>query len=98
MLSLQPEAANLRGNGGACPLHMSGMSHTGQRRQMVQLLAEAGAELDAELEAGAELYAPDEWGYTALMRCTSNNLLEGALWGGGRCVLSCVVCWPCSLV
>lgn len=68
VLSLQPEAANLRGNGGACPLHMSGMSHAGQRRQMVQLLAEAGAELDA----------PDEWGYTALMRCASNNLLEGA--------------------
>jgi hypothetical protein len=70
ILAAEPGAATRRGNGGACPLHMSGMSGAGQRRDVVEALVAAGAEVDA----------PDEWGYTPLMRTASNNLLEG--WRG----------------
>lgn len=52
----QAGAVNSRGNGGATPLHMAGMSHPGQ--SMVGILVGLGADLEAV----------DEFGYLPLHR------------------------------
>ena len=51
--------------GGARPLHMCGMSQNGQ--QSTQAL----------VDAGADIYAQDTYGYTPLHRMASNNLAVG---------------------
>jgi hypothetical protein len=51
--------------GGARPLHMCGMSRKGQLSTQVLI------------DAGADLYAKDTYGYTALHRMASNNLEIG---------------------
>lgn len=60
------ESINSRGNGGATPLHMAGMSRPGQR--MVRLLVSLGADLEAV----------DAFGYRPLHRFSHNNLVRGA--------------------
>jgi hypothetical protein len=51
--------------GGARPLHVCGMSSNGQ--QSTQVL----------IDAGADIYVQDTYGYTALHRMASNNLAVG---------------------
>lgn len=51
--------------GGARPLHMCGMSSKGELSTQVLI------------DAGANLYAQDTYGYTALHRMASNNLAVG---------------------
>jgi hypothetical protein len=60
-----PELKDEVSTGGARPLHMCGMSHEGQ--QSTQIL----------IDAGADIYAKDTYGYTALHRMASNNLAVG---------------------
>ena len=57
---------NARGNGGATPLHMAGMSPQGQR--LVSLLVSLGADIEAV----------DAFGYRPLHRFAHNNLVAGA--------------------
>lgn len=66
LLRAQPDLANEISTGGARPLHVCGMSQTGQRA--ASLLVQAGAELDAR----------DTWGYTPLQRMATNNLALAA--------------------
>ena len=65
-LSAHPDLANEVSTGGASPLHMAGMSRSGQRA--AALLAERGSAVEAE----------DTYGYRPLHRMASNNLAEGA--------------------
>ncbi len=65
-LSAHPELANEVSTGGASPLHMAGMSRSGQRA--AALLAARGGAVEAE----------DTYGYRPLHRMASNNLAEGA--------------------
>ena len=51
--------------GGARPLHICGMSQRGQLSTQVLI------------DAGADLYTQDTYGYTALHRMASNNLAIG---------------------
>lgn len=51
--------------GGARPLHMCGMSQSGQMSTQVLV------------DAGADIYAQDTYGYTPLHRMASNNLAVG---------------------
>lgn len=60
-----PELKEEISTGGARPLHMCGMSQKGQ--QSTQIL----------IDAGADIYAQDTYGYTALHRMASNNLAIG---------------------
>lgn len=66
LISTYPQLAHEISTGGATPLHVCGMSQTGQ--QSTQTL----------IDAGAEVNAVDTYGYTALHRMCSNNLVEGA--------------------
>lgn len=61
-----PQLKEEIGTGGARPLHVCGMSQRGQ--QSTQIL----------IDAGADIYAVDTYGYTALHRMASNNLAIGA--------------------
>lgn len=65
-LSTHPDLANEVTTGGASPLHMAGMSKSGQRS--AGLLAERGGNVEAV----------DTYGYRPLHRMASNNLAEGA--------------------
>ncbi len=65
-LSAHPDLANEVSTGGATPLHMAGMSRSGQRS--AALLAERGGAVEAV----------DTYGYRPLHRMASNNLAEGA--------------------
>jgi hypothetical protein len=65
-LSAHPELVNEVSTGGATPLHMAGMSQSGQRA--AGLLAERGGDIEAV----------DTYGYRPLHRMASNNLAEGA--------------------
>lgn len=65
LLSTYPQLAHEISTGGATPLHVCGMSQTGQRSTQ------------ALIDAGADLNAVDTYGYTALHRMCSNNLAEG---------------------
>ena len=60
-----PELKDEISTGGARPLHMCGMSRRGELS--TQLL----------IDAGADIYAVDTYGYTALHRMASNNLANG---------------------
>jgi len=60
-----PELAEEISTGGARPLHMCGMSRQGERS--TELL----------VQAGADIYAVDTYGYTALHRMASNDLAMG---------------------
>jgi len=60
-----PTLKNEISTGGATPLHMCGMSQ--QNQYSTQVL----------IEAGANMYAQDTYGYTALHRMASNNLDVG---------------------
>ena len=51
--------------GGARPLHMCGISRVGQMSTSVLI------------DAGADIYAQDTYGYTPLHRMASNNLEVG---------------------
>ena len=65
-LSAHPDLVNEVSTGGASPLHMAGMSRSGQRA--AALLAERGGAVEAV----------DTYGYRPLHRMASNNLAEGA--------------------
>ena len=65
-LSAHPDLANEVSTGGASPLHMAGMSRSGQRS--AALLAARGGNVEAV----------DTYGYRPLHRMASNNLAEGA--------------------
>mmetsp|Transcript_31105 Transcript_31105/g.51376 ORF Transcript_31105/g.51376 Transcript_31105/m.51376 type:complete len:212 (-) Transcript_31105:62-697(-) len=60
-----PELKEEVSTGGARPLHMCGMSRQGQ--ESAQIL----------IDAGADIYARDTYGYTALHRMGSNDLAIG---------------------
>ena len=60
-----PELKDEISTGGARPLHMCGMSRRGELS--TQLL----------IDVGADIYAVDTYGYTALHRMASNNLANG---------------------
>jgi hypothetical protein len=61
-----PELKDEISTGGATPLHMCGMSRSGQLSTQVLI------------DANANIYAQDTYGYTALHRMASNNLEIGA--------------------
>ena len=65
ILSDHPELKDEISTGGARPLHMCGMSRLGQLSTQVLI------------DAGADIYAQDTYGYTALHRMASNNLAIG---------------------
>ena len=69
VLETQLELAGEITTGGATPLHMCGMSKTGERSTAIVLEA-LGADADVEVR--------DTWGYSPLQRHASNNLAEGA--------------------
>ena len=73
-----PELAFEVTTGGATPLHVCAMSASGARS--MALLVDARA---------ADVDATDTWGYTALQRCATNNLADGAraLLAAGACRL-----------
>jgi len=60
-----PELKEDISTGGARPLHMCGMSKKGE------------LSTQALVDAGADIYAVDTYGYTALHRMASNNLAIG---------------------
>ena len=60
-----PELAEEISTGGARPLHICGMSNQGQLSTQVLI------------DAGADIYAQDTYGYTALHRMASNDLVIG---------------------
>lgn len=60
-----PQLKEQVSTGGARPLHMCGMSPRGE--QSTQVL----------IDAGADVYATDTYGYTPLHRMASNNLAVG---------------------
>lgn len=60
-----PELKEEISTGGARPLHVCGMSRSGQLSTQVLI------------DAGADIYAQDTYGYTALHRMASNNLEIG---------------------
>mgnify|MGYP005848651897 CR=1 FL=1 len=60
-----PELKEEISTGGARPLHVCGMSQKGQMSTQ------------AFIEAGADIYVQDTYGYTALHRMASNNLAIG---------------------
>ena len=66
LLKAHPELANDVSTGGATPLHMCGMSQTGQKATAIVI------------EAGGEIEAIDTYGYRPLHRMASNNLAIGA--------------------
>lgn len=66
ILADYPELKEEVSTGGARPLHMCGMSSKGQ--MSTQTL----------IDAGANIYEPDTYGYTALHRMASNDLAIGA--------------------
>lgn len=65
ILADYPELKDEISTGGARPLHMCGMSRRGELS--TQLL----------IDMGADIYAVDTYGYTALHRMASNNLANG---------------------
>jgi hypothetical protein len=65
ILNDYPELKEEISTGGARPLHVCGMSRTGQLSTQVLI------------DAGADIYAQDTYGYTALHRMASNNLEIG---------------------
>jgi len=65
ILNDHPELKEEISTGGARPLHMCGMSRKGQLSTQILI------------DAGADLYAQDTYGYTALHRMASNNLEIG---------------------
>ena len=65
VLADYPELKEEISTGGARPLHVCGMSHSGQLATQVLI------------DAGADIYAQDTYGYTALHRMASNNLEIG---------------------
>lgn len=66
LLADYPQLAAEISTGGATPLHMCGMSQSGQR--CTQIL----------IDAGADIEALDTYGMTPLQRMASNNLAAGA--------------------
>lgn len=60
-----PQLKDEVSTGGARPLHICGMSHQGELSTQVLI------------QAGADIYAQDTYGYTALHRMASNNLAVG---------------------
>ena len=66
VLADHPALATETTTGGATPLHVCGMSRTGQR-SVGPLVA-----------AGADVEARDTYGFTPLHRMASNNLADGA--------------------
>ncbi len=68
VLGSAPELAFEISTGGATPLHVCAMSAVGQQSMARLVKARNGAELDAQ----------DTWGYTALQRCATNGLADGA--------------------
>ncbi len=66
LLKAHPGLANDVSTGGATPLHMCGMSQTGQKATAIVI------------EAGGEIEAIDTYGYRPLHRMASNNLAIGA--------------------
>ena len=60
-----PQLKDEVSTGGARPLHFCGMSHQGELSTQVLI------------QAGADIYAQDTYGYTALHRMASNNLAVG---------------------
>jgi Ankyrin repeats (many copies) len=65
ILADYPELKEEVSTGGARPLHICGMSQKGQLSTQVLI------------DAGADIYAQDTYGYTALHRMASNNLAIG---------------------
>lgn len=65
ILSDHPEMKEEITTGGARPLHMCGMSQKGQLSTQVLI------------DANADIYSQDTYGYTALHRMASNNLAIG---------------------
>lgn len=65
ILADYPELKDEISTGGARPLHMCGMSRKGELSTQVLI------------DAGADIYAVDTYGYTALHRMASNNLPIG---------------------
>lgn len=66
LLETHPDLANDVSTGGATPLHMCGMSQTGQKATAVVI------------QAGGDIEAIDTYGYRPLHRMASNNLAIGA--------------------
>lgn len=67
LLDAQPDLLEDVSTGGARPLHLCGMSRSGQ------------ASTELLVKRGADVNALDTYGYTPLIRMASNNLAEGAL-------------------
>jgi ankyrin repeat protein len=61
-----PELVNDVSTGGATPLHMCGMSQSGQKSTTFLI------------ERGGEIEAIDTYGYRPIHRMASNNLAQGA--------------------
>ena len=70
LLDVQPDLAHEVTTGGATPLHVCAMSQIGQNSMALVVAARSPAAADVD--------AVDTWGYTALQRCATNNLPEGA--------------------
>lgn len=66
LLDAEPDLVNEISTGGATPLHICGMSRSGQRATAVII------------ERGGQIEAADTYGYRPLHRMASNNLAEGA--------------------
>ena len=79
VLAEAPELAFEVTTGGATPLHVCAMSASGARSMALLVDARGDADIDAT----------DTWGYTALQRCATNNLADGAraLLAAGACRL-----------
>ena len=72
LLQEQPELSFETTTGGATPLHVAAMSARGEHSMPVLLASRRARGVDAHVDAR------DTWGYTALMRCATNNLATGA--------------------
>lgn len=72
LLEMHPELAHEITTGGATPLHVCGMSRTGElsTRLILQARGAGGANADVD--------AVDTWGYTALQRHATHDLAVGA--------------------